>query len=110
MYGERANCDLYIATFSCSIALCKIIILYNRLLLIFVEDTNVIHYYRNYRILSSNPARNMDVCSRFSVLCCPYDGPMPCPRSPINMYNEEIYSFQSLILNWKRSKDLIHET
>jgi hypothetical protein len=22
-------------------------------------------------IVSSNPARGMDVCSRFSVLCCP---------------------------------------
>jgi hypothetical protein len=45
----------------------------------------------NVEIEGSNPARGMDVCLRFSVLCCvvlcrqrPCVGPITRPRSPTN--------------------------
>jgi hypothetical protein len=44
----------------------------------------------NTAIVGSNLTRRMDVCPRFSVLCCPvcrqrlYVGPIPRPRSPTN--------------------------
>jgi hypothetical protein len=44
----------------------------------------------NVEIPGSNPSRGMDVCLRFSVLCCPVCRYRPCfgpitrPRSPTN--------------------------
>jgi hypothetical protein len=48
----------------------------------------------NNGIAGSNPARGMDVCRRFSVLCCPCIGLIPRPRSPIKC--SQIHKFRKI--------------
>jgi hypothetical protein len=51
----------------------------------------------NIGIASSNPSRSMDVCPRFSVLCCPVSVEAlrwtdPQPRSPTKcLYDREVH-------------------
>jgi hypothetical protein len=66
----------------------------------------------NTGIVGSNLTRCMDVCPRFSVLCCPMQVVAlrqadPPSKESYQMYKNRFISFRSQILNRKKPEGLI---